>query len=159
MRSLYAVFLGTFTLRFSTGLTGGLLLFYLARLHRDFGGPHVDETTLAVMTATFYAAELVLATPFGLLSDRLGHNRIMQIGPLFGVVAAVLTWASTNLVVIGGLGSFWGVVVAGLLVGVVRGITVLFYPPAAEASMYILMILVLLFRPRGLMGERFEKFE
>jgi branched-chain amino acid transport system permease protein len=51
------------------------------------------------------------------------------------------------------------VVVAGLLVGVVRGITVLFYPPAAEASMYILMILVLLFRPRGLMGERFEKFE
>jgi branched-chain amino acid transport system permease protein len=36
---------------------------------------------------------------------------------------------------------------------------VLFYPPAAEASMYILMILVLLLRPRGIMGERFEKFE
>ena len=72
MRSLYAVFLGTFTLRFSTGLTGGLLLFYLARLHRDFGGPRVDETTLAVMTASFFAAELVLATPFGLLSDRIG---------------------------------------------------------------------------------------
>ena len=47
----------------------------------------------------------------------------------------------------------------GLLVGVVRGVTVLFYPPAAEASMYILMIVVLLVRPRGLMGERFEKFE
>ena len=66
--------------------------------------------------------------------------------------------ATFVVVVIGGLGSFWGVVVAGLLVGV-RGITVLFYPPAAEASMYVLMILVLLFRPRGLMGERFEKFE
>ena len=52
-----------------------------------------------------------------------------------------------------------GGIVAGLLVGVVRGITVLFYPPAAEASMYILMILVLLFRPRGLMGERFEMLE
>ena len=102
MRSLYAVFLGTFTLRFSTGLTGGLLLFYLARLHRDFGGPRVDETTLAVMTASFFAAELVLATPFGLLSDRIGHHRVMQIGPLFGVVAAVLTWVSTNLYVIGG---------------------------------------------------------
>src|SRR6266542_613922 len=58
-----------------------------------------------------------------------------------------------------GLGSFWGVVYAGLLVGVVRGLTVLFYPPAAEASMYALMVLVLLVRPRGLMGERFEKFE
>ena len=60
---------------------------------------------------------------------------------------------------IGGLGSFWGVVLAGLLVGVVRGITVHFYAPAAEASMYLLMVLVLLLRPRGLMGERFEKFE
>ncbi|HET9615146.1 MAG TPA: MFS transporter [Candidatus Limnocylindrales bacterium] len=102
MRPLYAVLVGTFTLRFSTGLTGGLLLFYLARLHVDYGGQRVDETTLAVMTASFYAAELILATPFGLLSDRLGHHRVMQIGPLFGVVAAVLTWLSTNLVVIGG---------------------------------------------------------
>ena len=57
------------------------------------------------------------------------------------------------------LGSFWGVVYAGLLVGVVRGITVVFYPPAAEASMFILMALILLLRPRGLMGEKFEKFE
>src|SRR3954469_18401751 len=97
-----AVYVGTFTLRFSTGLTGGLLLFYLARMHTHFGGPEVDETTLALMTASFYAAELVLATPFGLLSDRIGHHRVMQIGPLFGMIAAVLTWASTNLVVIGG---------------------------------------------------------
>ncbi len=100
MRSLYAVLLGTFTLRFSTGLTGGLLLFYLARLH-SLGGPRVDEATLAIMTASFFAAELLLATPFGLLSDRVGHHRVMQIGPLFGIVAAVLTWASTDLRVIG----------------------------------------------------------
>ena len=102
VRSLYAVYLGTFTLRFSTGLTGGLLLFYLARMDSQFGGPKVDETTLALMTATFYAAELILATPFGLLSDRIGHHRVMQVGPLFGIIAAVLTWASTNLLVIGG---------------------------------------------------------
>jgi MFS family permease len=102
MRSLYAVFIGTFTLRFSTGLTGGLLLFYLAHLHTDYGGPKVDESTLAVMNAAFYASELILATPFGLLSDRLGHHRVMQIGPLFGIVAAILTWASVDLFVIGG---------------------------------------------------------
>ncbi|HEY4143095.1 MAG TPA: branched-chain amino acid ABC transporter permease [Pseudolabrys sp.] len=63
------------------------------------------------------------------------------------------------VVVIGGLGSFWGVVIAALLVGVVRGVTIHFAPAAGEASIYILMFLVLLFRPRGLLGERIEKFE
>jgi branched-chain amino acid transport system permease protein len=63
------------------------------------------------------------------------------------------------VVVIGGLGSFWGVVLAALLVGVVRGITIHFEPAAGEASMYVLMFLVLLFRPRGLLGERIERFE
>ena len=63
------------------------------------------------------------------------------------------------VVVIGGLGSFWGVVVAALLIGVVRGITIHFVPAAGEASIYVLMFLVLLFRPRGLFGERIEKFE
>src|SRR6478672_3809215 len=63
------------------------------------------------------------------------------------------------VVVIGGLGSFWGVVIAALLVGVVRGITIHFEPAAGEASMYVLMFVVLLVRPRGLLGERIEKFE
>jgi branched-chain amino acid transport system permease protein len=63
------------------------------------------------------------------------------------------------VVVIGGLGSFWGVVLAALLVGVVRGVTIYFAPAAGEASIYILMFLVLLLRPRGLLGERIEKFE
>jgi len=82
--------------------------------------------------------------------------------PLAGVHPAMGTeilTAAFVIVVIGGLGSFGGVVYAGLLVGVVRGLTVLFYPPAAEASMYGLMVLVLLVRPRGLMGEKFERFE
>src|SRR6267143_1923358 len=63
------------------------------------------------------------------------------------------------VVVIGGLGSFWGVVLAALLVGVVRCITIHFLPAAGEASIYVLIFLVLLFRPRGLLGERIEKFE
>ena len=57
------------------------------------------------------------------------------------------------------LGSFWGVVLAAFLVGVVRGITIYFVPAAGEASMYVLMFLVLMFRPRGLLGERIERFE
>jgi branched-chain amino acid transport system permease protein len=82
--------------------------------------------------------------------------------PLAGVQPAMGTeilTAAFVIVVIGGLGSFWGVLLAGLLVGVVRGSTIYFWPPAAEASMYLLMILVLLLRPRGLLGERVEKFE
>jgi branched-chain amino acid transport system permease protein len=63
------------------------------------------------------------------------------------------------VVVIGGLGSFWGVVLAAALVGVVRGMTIHFLPAAGEASIYILVILILLIRPRGLLGERIEKFE
>ncbi len=72
--------------------------------------------------------------------------------------AEVITVAFV-VVVIGGLGSFWGVVISALLVGVVRGITINFVPAAGEASMYVLMFLVLMFRPRGLLGERIEKFE
>ena len=72
--------------------------------------------------------------------------------------AEVITVAFV-VVVIGGLGSFWGVVLSALLVGVVRGITINFVPAAGEASMYVLMFLVLMFRPRGLLGERIEKFE
>jgi branched-chain amino acid transport system permease protein len=72
--------------------------------------------------------------------------------------AEVITVAFV-VVVIGGLGSFWGVVLSALLVGVVRGITINFVPAAGEASMYVLMFIVLLFRPRGLLGERIEKFE
>jgi branched-chain amino acid transport system permease protein len=82
--------------------------------------------------------------------------------PISGVHPAMGTEIMTAafvVVVIGGLGSFWGVVLAALLVGVVRGVTIHFYPPAGEASMYLLMLLVLMFRPRGLLGERIERFE
>ena len=87
-------------------------------------------------------------------------------GALFGPIATVhpamgidIMTVAFVVVVIGGLGSFWGVVLAALLVGVVRGITIHFVPAAGEASMYILMFLVLMFRPRGLLGERIERFE
>jgi branched-chain amino acid transport system permease protein len=84
------------------------------------------------------------------------------LAPISGVhpaMGAEILTASFVVVVIGGLGSFWGVVLAALIVGVVRGLTVYFFPPAAEASMYVLMLLVLLFRPRGLFGERIQRFE
>lgn len=82
--------------------------------------------------------------------------------PITGVHPAMgseILIAAFVVVVIGGLGSFWGVILAAILVGVVRGLTIYVYPPAAEASMYLLMFLVLLLRPRGLFGERIQRFE
>ena len=62
--------------------------------------------------------------------------------------------------VIGGLGSFWGVVTASLLVGLVKGlITAAGYPQWSTAGIYLLMLLVLIVRPRGLFGERIQRFE
>lgn len=85
-----------------------------------------------------------------------------MMAPVTGVTptmgAEILTFAFV-VVVIGGLGSFWGVVVAALIVGVVRGLAAYYFPPATEASVYLLMVLVLLLRPRGLLGERIQRFE
>jgi branched-chain amino acid transport system permease protein len=96
----------------------------------------------------------------------LGVGMAALAGALFAPIAIVhpamgaeIITVAFVVVVIGGLGSFWGVVLAALLVGVVRGITIHFVPAAGEASMYVLMFLVLLLRPRGLLGERIEKFE
>jgi MFS family permease len=100
-RSMRAVMGGTFTLRFSTALTGQMLAVYLVNLP-EHGGPVVTATTLGLMHATFYLAELVLSPLFGVLSDRLGHHRVMLFGPVFGAVAVILTGLSSNLLVLGG---------------------------------------------------------
>src|SRR5436309_1647876 len=102
-RSLKAVLFGTFTLRFSTGLTGAMLATYFAK----FGAFHpetgpVSGIAVGLLAATFYLAELVLSPIFGILSDRLGHHRVMLWGPVFGAVAVVLTALTGNLLIIGG---------------------------------------------------------
>lgn len=111
-RSLWAVLAGTFTLRFSTGLTGAMLTFYLADLPRFHGvldqllglgaGVAVASLAFAVIHSSFYASELLLSPVFGILSDRQGHWKVMQYGPLFGLVAVVITWATTNIPLIVG---------------------------------------------------------
>lgn len=99
-RSIRSVLLGTFTLRFSTGLTGGLFGYYAAQLPKH-GGPEMGAFLLGMMTATYFVAELILSPGFGVLSDRLGAHRVMQWGPVFGAVAVVLTAATTNLFLLG----------------------------------------------------------
>jgi DHA1 family multidrug resistance protein-like MFS transporter len=100
-RSLWAVLAGTFTLRFSTALTGAMLAAYLADLP-SHGGERVDAVVVGLFSATFYLAELVLSPIFGILSDRRGHHRVMLYGPVFGATAVILTGLTTNLLILGG---------------------------------------------------------
>jgi len=86
----------------------------------------------------------LLAAPLWTVTPAMATNAIM---PAFVVVT------------IGGLGSFAGAIIAGLLVGVVTALTIQFRPEAAGAALYVFMAIVLLLRPRGLLGERWERFE
>jgi MFS family permease len=99
-RSLRFVLFGTFTLRFSTGLTGAMLGLYLADLP-SHGGPEVDARVVGLYAAIFYLTELVLSPIFGVLSDRFGHHRVMLYGPVFGGIAVVLTGLTTSLPILG----------------------------------------------------------
>jgi len=99
--SITAVLAGTFTLRFSTGLTGAMLLYYLAILP-GFGGVDVSGSVAGAMTAAYFAAELVFSPAFGVLSDRLGAHRVMQVGPMLGAAAVIVTWATIDLWLLGG---------------------------------------------------------
>lgn len=99
-RPLLAVIAGTFTLRLSTGLTGALLVYYLAGLEA-WGGERVDAVTVGLMGALFYASELLGSPVFGVLSDRLGHRRVMQLGPAFGAIAVVITALTVRIPVLG----------------------------------------------------------
>lgn len=110
---------------------------------------------LGIRLQPYMTAIVVLGVGMAALGGAL-FAPITIVHPAMG--AEIITVAFV-VVVIGGLGSFWGVVLAALLVGVVRGITIHFVPAAGEASIYVLMFLVLLLRPRGLLGERIEKFE
>jgi branched-chain amino acid transport system permease protein len=60
---------------------------------------------------------------------------------------------SLVVVVVGGLGSFWGAVLAGILIGELQSVSTIVYAPAGNVVIYLCMALVLLFRPQGLLGE------
>jgi len=87
----------------------------------------------------------------------------VMLAPIFAVHPAMgqeIITSAFVVVVIGGLGSFWGVVIAAVIVGMAKGaVTAMGYPQYSEAAIYLLMLLVLLLRPRGLLGERIARFE
>ena len=75
---------------------------------------------------------------------------IIQISPLMGSNLIIVVFA---VVVIGGMGSIMGSIITGLLLGVVEGLTRVFYPELSSTVVFIIMIIVLLVRPAGLFGK------
>lgn len=105
--------------------------------------------------------KMVFTAVFGLGTAVAGIAGVLA-APLWSVVPSMSEFAimpAFVVVTIGGLGSFGGAVISGLLVGVSVALTIQFWPAASTAVMYALMIVVLLIRPRGLLGESWERFE
>lgn len=75
---------------------------------------------------------------------------VLQISPLMGSNLIIVVFA---VVVIGGMGSIMGAIVTGLGLGVVEGLTKVFWPEASSTVVFIIMAIVLLLRPAGLFGK------
>jgi len=74
---------------------------------------------------------------------------IYSVNPLMGADLIIVVFA---VVVIGGMGSIMGSIVTGFALGVIEGLTKVFYPEASNTVIFIIMAIVLLFRPAGLFG-------
>ncbi len=74
---------------------------------------------------------------------------IIQVNPLMGSNLIVIVFA---VVVIGGMGSILGSIATGLGLGVIEGLTKVFYPEASSTVIFVIMVIVLLVRPAGLFG-------
>ena len=74
---------------------------------------------------------------------------IYQVNPLMGADLIIVVFA---VVVIGGMGSIMGSILTGFGLGVVEGLTKYFYPEASNTVIFVVMVIVLMFRPAGLFG-------
>jgi len=109
------------------------------RLVEAFG---VNVPLMITLTYAFGAA---LAAFAGVLAAP-----VMQVSPLMGQNLIIVVFA---VVVIGGMGSIMGAILTGLGLGVVEGLTKVFYPEASSTVVFVIMVIVLLTRPAGLFGK------
>src|SRR5665213_3158851 len=76
---------------------------------------------------------------------------IYQVSPLMGTNLIIVVFA---VVVIGGMGSILGAIVGGFALGIIEGLTKVFYPEASATAIFVIMAIVLLVKPAGLFGRR-----
>jgi len=108
------------------------------RLVQAFG------VNVPLMVTLTYGFGVALAGFAGVLA-----SPIIQINPLMGSNLIIVVFA---VVVIGGMGSIMGAIVTGLGLGLIEGLTKVFYPELSATVVFIIMAIVLLVRPAGLFG-------
>jgi branched-chain amino acid transport system permease protein len=74
---------------------------------------------------------------------------IYQVNPLMGANLIIVVFA---VVVIGGMGSILGAIITGFSLGIIEGLTKVFYPEASNTVIFVIMVIVLLIKPAGLFG-------
>jgi branched-chain amino acid transport system permease protein len=110
-----------------------------APLVQAFG---INVPLMVMLTYGFGAALAALA---GVLAAP-----IIQVNPLMGSNLIIVVFA---VVVIGGMGSIMGSILTGLGLGVIEGLTRVFYPEASSIVVFVIMVIVLMIRPAGLFGK------
>ena len=98
-----------------------------------------------LMVTLTYAGGAALAGLAGVLAAP-----VIQVTPLMGSNLIIVVFA---VVVIGGMGSIIGSIVTGLVLGVLEGLTRVFYPEASNVVVFFIMAIVLMIRPAGLFGK------
>jgi branched-chain amino acid transport system permease protein len=98
-----------------------------------------------LMVMFTYAGGAALAAIAGVLAAP-----IIQVTPLMGSNLIIIVFA---VVVIGGMGSILGSILTGLALGLVEGLTKVFYPEASSIVVFVIMAIVLMIRPAGLFGK------
>ena len=102
----------------------------------------VNVPTMVMLT---YGAGAGLAAMAGVLAAP-----IIQITPLMGSNLIIIVFA---VVVIGGMGSILGSIITGVALGLIEGLTKVFYPEASSIVVFVIMAIVLMIRPAGLFGK------
>ncbi len=97
-----------------------------------------------LMVTLTYGFGVALAAFAGVLAAP-----VIQVSPLMGQNLIIVVFA---VVVIGGMGSIMGAIITGLGLGVIEGLTKVFYPEASSTVVFLIMVVVLLIRPAGLFG-------
>ncbi|KJK14068.1 ABC transporter permease [Burkholderiaceae bacterium 16] len=97
-----------------------------------------------LMVTLTYGFGVALAALAGVLAAP-----VIQISPLMGQNLIIIVFA---VVVIGGMGSIMGSILTGLGLGVIEGLTKMFYPEASATVVFLIMAMVLMLRPSGLFG-------
>ncbi|MDE2419198.1 MAG: branched-chain amino acid ABC transporter permease [Burkholderiales bacterium] len=109
------------------------------RLVQAFG---INVPMMVMLT---YGAGCGLAALAGVLAAP-----VIQINPLMGSNLIIVVFA---VVVIGGMGSILGSILTGVALGLVEGLTKVFYPEASSIVVFVIMAIVLMIRPAGLFGK------